>query len=386
MRAVVVAHNLVEAGGLSVGRNVTAALPRLFPEVEMLLIVPRGLGYDLHKNGSNATVIEIPRYRLLGRFLFEKNHLPRMVRDFGPDVIFCLGNIGLHHPPCQQAILFHQGQLVYTTERSYKTVPLRERVKFAAIRYWLRTCLRRTSLIFCQTAVMRSRFAQAFNYPIEQIKVMPNAVSELAKVSSTAQSTPDVFKSADKFHLLFLARYYGYKNFQILLDIFRNFGGQLDNVRVIITIDPNDPYARRFLEKVRSQGLQERIINVGPLKQESLAAYFKNADALFFPTVLESFSGTYLEAMHFGLPILTSDLDFAHGICGNAALYFDPWNAAEVAGRIVEMRENAALRVELVQKGRERLGGFYRGWDEIVREAFTAVMGLAKNRSSGDQP
>ena len=35
--------------------------------------------------------------------------------------------------------------------------------------------------------------------------------------------------------------------------------------------------------------------------------------------------------MQFGLPILTSDRDFARHICQDAALYFDPLDADSVA-------------------------------------------------------
>jgi len=89
---------------------------------------------------------------------------------------------------------------------------------------------------------------------------------------------------------------------------------------------------------------------------------------MFLPTFLESFSGTYLEAMHFGLPILTSDLDFAHAVCGDAAIYFDPWNAASIKDAILKLRNNPELSQELVAKGKTRLQTNFRSWDEIATD------------------
>ena len=58
------------------------------------------------------------------------------------------------------------------------------------------------------------------------------------------------------------------------------------------------------------------------------------------PTLLESFSGTYVESMYFEKPILTSDLDFAKEICGNGAIYFNPFNTQEQLDAIKFISEN----------------------------------------------
>ncbi len=57
-------------------------------------------------------------------------------------------------------------------------------------------------------------------------------------------------------------------------------------------------------------------------KQKELAGYFCNSNALLLPALLESFSATYLEAMYFGLPILTSNLDFVIGCFQNRSVRF----------------------------------------------------------------
>lgn len=119
---------------------------------------------------------------------------------------------------------------------------------------------------------------------------------------------------------------------------------------------------------IKSRGLEDSIINVGPLSQQDLGAFYKHCDALVMPTRLESFSGTYLEAMHFGMPILTSDLDFAHEVCGDAALYFNPWNAESIRDAILTLKSRPELKQDLVAKGQARLrAGFKTTWDGVAR-------------------
>jgi glycosyltransferase involved in cell wall biosynthesis len=56
---------------------------------------------------------------------------------------------------------------------------------------------------------------------------------------------------------------------------------------------------------------------------------------MLLPSVLESFSANYPEAMISGVPIITTDLPFAQEIFGRAALYFKPLNSADAAEKIL---------------------------------------------------
>ena len=98
--------------------------------------------------------------------------------------------------------------------------------------------------------------------------------------------------------------------------------------------------------------------------------------ALFLPTLLESFSVTYLEAMHFGVPVLTSDLDFARFVCGDAAIYFDPWDPGSIKDAILRLRTDSDLGRELVARGHERLRAEFKSWDEIAADAVTSLESL----------
>jgi len=109
------------------------------------------------------------------------------------------------------------------------------------------------------------------------------------------------------------------------------------------------------------------IENIGPIHQESLGAYFRNMDALIMPTLLESFSGSYLEAMHFGLPILTSDLDFAHEVCGESVIYFDPWNVETIKDAILKLKSNPKLAQDLIVGGKMQLQSKFQSWGDITK-------------------
>ena len=82
--------------------------------------------------------------------------------------------------------------------------------------------------------------------------------------------------------------------------------------------------AARILQTLKKERLDEVVINVGPVRMSNVPSLYNQCDGLLMPTLLESFSGTYVEAMYHRKTILTSRLDFAEDVCGAAAFYFNP--------------------------------------------------------------
>ena len=377
MRIAILAYNLRVAGGLVVGRNLVAQIPVLRPNHQYLIIVPKGLGYETHKDRGYVKCLEVTPMRFFKRIYFDLIKLQCIVRNFKPDIILGLGNLGLVAPPCVQAILFHKPQLLYSS-RHYALEPINERIRDWILERTVKRCLAGTQLVFCQTPVTKSRFAKKFGYPLEQITILPNAVSEFVKNNVSKTEVPDVLRNSRYFDMFLLSKFYAHKNFEVLLDLYSNYGEELKDTRCIITIAPNQhTNAVKFLKEVHRRKLEDKIVNVGPLKEDELSGYFCNCGALLFPTLLESFSGTYLEAMHFGLPILTSDLDFAHYICGEAALYFSPWEPADITEKITLLKNNSFMRQDLADKGKKRLATFFRSWDSIAMDAMNAIERVA---------
>jgi len=377
MRITVLAYNLIGSGGLSVGRNVTALLPELNPEHQYLMLVPEGLGYEEHKNISNVSVKPLHRMNILKRINFDHFSLPKMIRAFNTDIVLALGNLGVSNCACKQAVLIHQPQVMYSA-KYFGNISFRDRLRIWAVKRRIKKCLDSTDIVFCQTPVAQKRFAKSLSYPVEKIKILPNAVSQFAIAAPRTQKNNSLFQDNSKFNLFFLTRYMPHKNLEMLIELFRLHINELKDIRCIVTIEKKQhKNAKKFLDNIKKYKLQDNIINVGKLLQEELAEYFLNCDAFLFPTLLESFSGTYLEAMHFGLPILTSDLDFARYVCDDAALYFDPWDSKDIANKILFLKNNPDLRRDLTNKGNERISVFFKSWEEIVINMLKEIEALA---------
>ncbi|MDX2198868.1 MAG: glycosyltransferase [Phycisphaerae bacterium] len=384
MKIAVVGHNLRVAGGLSVGQNVVSALGRIADEHDYYFILPAGVGYENIAKPSRSSCYYYQRKMgSVGQLLFTEFQLPRLVRAAKPDVIWALGNFGIPNPGVPQAILIQQAYLLYDPKEQKKpTWRISPEIQY--VKRCLRNSLPGTKLVFCQTQTMAGRFRKEFAELLNgaEVGVMPNAVS--ASIHSTEAAIPPAIRDrADRFILFALTRYYAHKNLEALVDTFVEHREALRGVTLLLTIAAEQaPAAAAILKRIQDEKLEESIVNVGPLPQSELASYYNHSGALILPTLLESFSGTYVEAMRLNCPILTSDMDFAREICGPAAIYFDPWSTADIRDAILRLKGGGGeLREKLVAAGRSQLASMPNKWDDIVGDAIGRVTALAKPRA-----
>ena len=127
------------------------------------------------------------------------------------------------------------------------------------------------------------------------------------------------------------------------------------------------------MERVAAAGLSDQLVNLGPVEQGLLGALYAQVDAVVLPTLLESFSGVYVEAMTLGVPIITSDRDFARVVCGDAAVCVDPTNPGEIAAAIADLVRDPGRRRDLIEKGKARTAGFGKSWNDCAAAMLAAL-------------
>ena len=370
MRIAVISHGLRVAGAKSVGTNIVGALPRVRPEHDYYFVIPEDPDYRAVLR-SRDEVLGFAHRSYPQRLLFDQRILPERIARFAPEAVFSLGNMGIPVRGAFQAVLFHTAQLVYPRHH-WGPVGLSDDLWIQLVKRRLRRSLRYTNLVFCQTDVVRRRFRQEFSFDGD-VCLLPNAISS-AIIQSFRAASLEQPHDRRPLRLLALSRYYPHKNLELIVSAFEHHREELRGVEVTLTIAPDQhPRAAALLERVERLGLTSSIRNLGPIPQETIAVHFLASDGLLLPTLLESFSGTYLEAMSLGRPVLTSDLDFARATCGGAALYFDPWSPAGLAASICRLRDDSSVRWRLSSAGLRRAGAVNSSWDEIVGQAMGEI-------------
>jgi glycosyltransferase involved in cell wall biosynthesis len=114
--------------------------------------------------------------------------------------------------------------------------------------------------------------------------------------------------------------------------------------------------------RARARGLEAELVVVGDgaarVDDRELAALYANALAVVQPSYLEGFGLPPLEAAAHGTPAVVSALDCFAETLGDAALTVPPGDPDALAGALLRIATDHALRSRLGAAARERAGAY----------------------------
>ncbi len=134
--------------------------------------------------------------------------------------------------------------------------------------------------------------------------------------------------------------------------------------------------AEKVHEFIRRERLEARVHRLGYLPRCSLLALYQSASALLFPSLEEGFGFPLLEAMSYGLPVVTSRQSALPEVGGDAAEYVNPLDPADIAAAARRVVEDAGLRQRLVERGRHRAALYT--WDRMAASVLAVYDELAR--------
>jgi glycosyltransferase involved in cell wall biosynthesis len=115
----------------------------------------------------------------------------------------------------------------------------------------------------------------------------------------------------------------------------------------------------------------DNLVLAGYVSNAELRALYENAECFVFPSLYEGFGLPPLEAMCCGCPTIVSDRAALPEVCGDASLYCDPLDPADIARQMQRVLSSAALRQELRERGLIRARSF--SW-QLAAERLQALV------------
>lgn len=126
-------------------------------------------------------------------------------------------------------------------------------------------------------------------------------------------------------------------------------------------------------EALRSRRAQD-IQLTGYVTQRELEQLYARASIFAFPSLDEGFGIPVLEAMAYGLPVLTSNRSALPEACGESAILVDPFNQEEITEKLRWLCLDEEARIRLSQAGRERARQF--SWAKAVEKTWLVYQEL----------
>jgi glycosyltransferase involved in cell wall biosynthesis len=198
----------------------------------------------------------------------------------------------------------------------------------------LRRVLRRADAIVAVSEFTKRELEELAAVPAERIRVVPNGVDRVFTTEGPA--------------------------------------AEGDYVLAVATLEPRKNLAR-VVDAARLAGVELRVVGargwggvdvagwVGEIPDVELAALYRGARCVLYPSLYEGFGLPVLEAMACGTPVVTSVGTAMEEVAGGAAVLVDALDAFAIADGI---REAEARRDELVPLGLERARAF--AWDRAA--------------------
>jgi glycosyltransferase involved in cell wall biosynthesis len=244
-----------------------------------------------------------------------------------------------------------------STWLSYSTLPTwREKLHMWAWCCYCAAWLKHADGWVTESPAVKEGMCRRLRLPAEQIAVVSNTCSQPYFAQGRWTPFP---KPNETVRLLCFSAAYPHKCIDLIPQVARALQDRLPGraFEFVLTLPAEEPLWRKILTEAHHLGVGHRIVNRGPVAVADGPALYRECHLAFVPTVLECFTATYPEAMAMGLPIITSDLDFARAVCGDAAIYFRPRDPADAASQIQRVLTSGGLWYGLVQRGKQVLEG-----------------------------
>lgn len=303
--------------------------------------------------------------------------LLHLEKSFQPDIVFTIFGPSYLRFRTLHLCGFADSWVTHRSKVATKSLPLIRRIRTLAVCQYKRLQLPRKDYYWVETEAVRKGLIALLRIDPSHIRVIPNSYASIFLKTRGVINYNNCKK--DTTSIFCLAAPYPHKNLIIIPEVAHILKNRCANrpYRFVVTLPSNGAEVKKFWEKAKHLQVTDIIENIGPLILSDCPKWYSAADVIFLPTLLESFSATYLEAMVMGKPIVTTDLDFAHDICGNAAAYYDPLSPEEAAKAIMRVVEDHSYRMSLIENGKIKLSQYptpeqkYRlllDWiDEIVK-------------------
>ncbi len=117
--------------------------------------------------------------------------------------------------------------------------------------------------------------------------------------------------------------------------------------------------------------LVEFVTVLGRVSDEELCCWYANADVLLMPSLYEGFGLPLLEAMVFGVPVITANSSSMPEVAGEAGLLVDPANVDDIQQAIYRLCSDRELRRELSGKAIIRAQQY--SWDNSAEKTLQVL-------------
>lgn len=272
----------------------------------------------------------------------------------GPEPLLVMGDLPVATRARQ--IVFVQSAHLISDVSSNGLV---DRLRYRIARSILRRNQRHVAAFVVQSEIMRTGLAETYGIDRNRIHVISQPPPAWLLESGLARRS-ESRKRGQRLRLFYPAAAYPHKNHDLIAGA-RGDPSWPELIETLtLTIEPElCPVTEGWVDCA------------GQLDAAAVVEAYRQSDALVFLSKTESLGFPLIEAMWVGLPIVCPDLAYAHTLCGEQAIYFDPGDLASLKQALMVLRTR--LDDGWWPDWTAQLEQVPSGWDDVAG-AFSEVI------------
>ena len=211
-------------------------------------------------------------------------------------------------------------------------------IKHGAYKFLINQAIKNSKAIITPTNFIKSQISLKFpNIPKSKIHVTHEGLNyELLDI----KPNNDLKKQFPKPFFIYVGNFYPHKNIDNLIKAFAS----ISNHKLIL-IGPNDYFSDKLKYFIDSLKLQHKIIFYNRASLSDLAYFYKNAQALIYPSLSEGFGLPAIEATYFKCPIIGSDIEVFQEVIGDNYYKFSPTDITSIEKAINDFINSPAEKL-----------------------------------------
>lgn len=356
MRILINCSNLKLGGGLQVADSVCRCLKDI--SQHKYIVVLSAAMDSTAKALEEVSYVKVIRHDvkndwrtlLLGRDVV----MDRLVEEKKIEAVLTIFGPSRWIPQCKHVCGFARAQLLMQDSPYFNRLGLLQRLKEKVMLKLLEISFRKCANVFhtenpmisqmlekkfkgCKVYTVTNYYNQVFDEPDKQIE---HPLPEFDGVSLLSINTP-----------------YPHKNMGIAFEAAKLLKAQHPDFRFrfVMTAQKQD-FNYDFLQD--PDGIAKHFCLIGKVNVAECPSLYRQCDFCFQPTLMECFTATYCEAMRMDKPIISTNLQFAKGLCGIAAKYYEPVDGQSCADSIYSLANDKNLQDQYIKMGKKQLKQF----------------------------
>ncbi|KKW30702.1 MAG: glycosyl transferase, group 1 [Candidatus Uhrbacteria bacterium GW2011_GWD2_52_7] len=241
-------------------------------------------------------------------------------------------------------------------------------VKYAGFRLAIDNAVHRSKHIIAVSEYTRRRILERFRVSPHKVTAIHNGIMKPLAVDPQRLQALGIHTP----YVLYVGNAYPHKNLGLLLAAFHMAFVRHPELRLVLA-GRRDAFVEQLEAEAKSAGFPPGTVTfINAPSDEDIAALYAGTSLFVYPSRLEGFGMPPLEAMTYGAPVAVSRAASLPEVCAHAARYFDPDNATELAGLILDAVDRPESYAESQRAGIRRPTDF--SWRTTAEQTLNTYL------------